>query len=164
MEMSIIVLLRHNEREIQGWLSSLGFVRIVMKKRMVFLIVTMLLFTTGCGANYSSEEITTETAQNKFPNFSYDSAQTPYYQKDNHMIAVAENGYYFIRNATRSTYDNFTSKRFTRLEHIIRATDNKSYGKMIYFYDINTEVVTPLCSKVDCKHDNTDCEAINRLS
>lgn len=137
-----------------------------MKKRFIAITIIISCITgllAGCGVDYSSEELPTETVQNKFPDFSFDSNEKPYYQKDNHITAVAENGYYFVRNiAPRAGLDNFTRIKYQRLEsyRYQKGPDlRRSYGKMIYFYDVNSGIVTPLCSKIDCKHDNMECQA-----
>ncbi|MFR1767315.1 MAG: hypothetical protein ACLSW1_07175 [Lachnospira sp.] len=137
-----------------------------MKKRFIAITIIISCITSllaGCGVDYSSEELPTETVQNKFPDFSFDSNEKPYYQKDNHITAVAENGYYFVRNVSSiAGLDNFTRIRYFRLEpdRYQKGQDSgRSYGKMIYFYDVNSGIVTPLCSKIDCKHDNMECQA-----
>ncbi|MDO5403263.1 MAG: hypothetical protein Q4F11_07475, partial [Eubacteriales bacterium] len=133
-----------------------------MKKRKWILIVSMMIICcTGCGKNYSDEELTTEDSRNKFPEFSFDSTQKPYYQKDNHAVAIAENGYYFVRNISFGSFDNFGDMDYLFLhsQHDIKKLENKAYGKMIYYYDIDSGTATPLCSKVDCKHNDENCEA-----
>ncbi|MDO5381640.1 MAG: hypothetical protein Q4F06_02830 [Eubacteriales bacterium] len=135
-----------------------------MRKKFICIAMVIVCIANtliGCGADYSSEELVTQDVQNKFPEFSFNSDEQPYYQKDNHIIAVAEKGYYFVRNFPSGYLDNFTNTKYFRLEEDrnILSADSKSYGKMIYFYDINTDTVTPLCSKVDCKHNTTSCQA-----
>ena len=138
------------------------FVVINMKRTFLILLSIIIFALTGCGQDYSSEERTTEAVQNKFPKISYNSTEKPYYQNDNHIVAVAENGYYFVRNLPFSVgLDNFASIRYYRLEsdNDNKSSASESYGKMLYYYDINSETVTPLCSKVNCKHNTVECEA-----
>ena len=132
--------------------------------KRIFLMLLSIIFCalTGCGHDYSREERTTEAVQNKFPDIIYNSTEKPYYQKDNHIVAIAENGYYFVRNLPLSvSLDNFVSMKYHRLDSYndIKGSDSKSYGKMLYYYDINSEKATPLCSKVNCMHNTVECEA-----
>lgn len=93
-----------------------------MKGLITILIMAMLFVTSGCGtgADYSSEEITTEAIsqnqqneQEEVPRIDYNFDKNPYYQKDNHNVVVAEDGYYFVRNTTSSgMMDNFTSNHY----------------------------------------------------
>ena len=136
-----------------------------MKKLLSIFMVAVLLVIAGCGtkADYSSEEVTTEETvtvkqeQKVFTDFKYDFSKNPYYQKDNHNVVVAEDGYYFVRNMSfNGVLDNFVNNEYQYVQGI---TDNKKYGKMIYYYDINTQEVTPLCSKTNCSHISETCEA-----
>lgn len=140
-----------------------------MKKLMAIFTAVILLVINGCGtgADYSSEEITTDTVQQEqavFPDFNYDFDKKPYYQKDNHNVVAAEDGYYFVRNnSADGVLDNFGENKYER----VQAQNNpaswesgdKGYGKVIYYYDINTQKVTPLCSKINCRHNSEECEA-----
>ena len=69
-----------------------------MKKTLVAIMILSACALSACGKNYSGEEVTTVTYENKFPDFVYDSNDFQYYIKDNHKVAVAEDGYYFARN------------------------------------------------------------------
>lgn len=134
----------------------------VSKLLLMFCGVIMAFIVVGCGKNYSDEIIETKAEQDKFPEFAYDISENPYYQKDNHMIAIAENGYYFARNIfVGRDFDNLRKGNYSRVESYYSnaISDLKPYGKLIYYYDINTEKVTPLCSKADCKHNTVQCEA-----
>ena len=89
--------------------------------KRIFLMLLSIIFCalTGCGHDYSREERTTEAVQNKFPNIIYNSTEKPYYQKDNHIVAIAENGYYFVRNLPLSvSLDNFVSMKYHRLSQV----------------------------------------------
>ena len=72
----------------------------IMKGLITILIMAMLFVTSGCGtgADYSSEEITTEAIsqnqnqqneQEEVPRIDYNFDKNPYYQKDNHNVVVA---------------------------------------------------------------------------
>lgn len=76
-----------------------------MKRFITILIMLILFGITGCGsgADYSSEEITTEAMQNEqneISKINYNFDKNPYYQKDNHNVVAAEEGYYFVRNTS----------------------------------------------------------------
>lgn len=146
---------------------------VIMKGLITILIMAMLFVTSGCGtgADYSSEEITTEAIsqnqqneQEEVPRIDYNFDKNPYYQKDNHNVVVAEDGYYFVRNTTSSgMMDNFTSNHYGSIfsHSDVKNAKNESdeRGKIIYYYDINTQKVTPLCSKINCGHNSEECEA-----
>jgi len=126
----------------------------------------------GTGADYSSEEITTEAIsqdqnqqkeQEEVPRIDYNFDKNPYYQKDNHNVVVAEDGYYFVRNTTSSgIMDNFISNHygsiFSHSDVKMAKNESDERGKIIYYYDINTQKVTPLCSKINCGHNSEECE------
>ncbi len=115
---------------------------------------------SACGKNYSGEEVTTVTYENKFPDFVYNSNDFQYYIKDNHKIAVAEDGYYFARNYSVKS-DNMINSKYYQDDSKDKTSNSEenAYGKILYYYDVNSETVTPLCSKIDCKHNNVECEA-----
>lgn len=133
-----------------------------MKRWQICIIICLILTgLTACGNDYSGEEVSTKEVVQKFENFNYDSMKIPYYQKDNHVIAVSENGYYFVRNVSAWGYDNFVNLYYGRISEksAIKASDKKKYGKVIYYYDINKNTASPLCNKADCRHNTIDCEA-----
>lgn len=133
-----------------------------MKRWQICIIICLILTgLTACGKDYSGEEVSTKEVVQKFENFNYDSMKIPYYQKDNHVIAVSENGYYFVRNVSAWGYDNFVNLYYGRISEksAIKASDKKKYGKVIYYYDINKNTASPLCNKADCRHNTIDCEA-----
>ena len=44
-----------------------------MKKTLVAIMILSACALSACGKNYSGEEVTTVTYENKFPDFVYDS-------------------------------------------------------------------------------------------
>lgn len=110
----------------------------------ITICIATLLTLSSCANKYASEEVSTETVENKFTNCTFDSSISPYCMNDNHMIAVAENGYYFLRDSTISSTST---------------TGSRVPGKFIYYYDINSGTVTPLCSKIGCTHTDKNCDA-----
>ena len=131
-----------------------------MKKTLVAIMILSACALSACGKNYSGEEVTTVTYENKFPDFVYDSNDFQYYIKDNHKVAVAEDGYYFARNYSVKS-DNMINSKYYQDDSKDKTgnSDENAYGKILYYYDVNSETVTPLCSKIDCKHNNVECEA-----
>ncbi len=102
-----------------------------MKKVISIFLLICVVMVSGC-KSYSGEEIENTVAQKLFPDFQYDSSTSPYYQGDNGKIAIAEEGYYLNVNNS---------------------------SKKIYYYDINSKTVTPLCSKIGCDHSTKECDA-----
>ena len=131
-----------------------------MKKTLVAIMILSACALSACGKNYSGEEVTTVTYENKFPDFVYDSNDFQYYIKDNHKVAVAEDGYYFARNYSVKS-DNMINSKYYQDDSKDKTgnSDESAYGKILYYYDVNSETVTTLCSKIDCKHNNVECEA-----
>lgn len=131
-----------------------------MKKIIAAILIASVCALSACGKDYSEEEVSLIASENKFPDFLYDSNNSQYYTKDNHKLAVAEDGYYFARNYNIQS-DNLVNSIYYRDKFDAQTIDlaGKPYGKIIYFYDINSGTTTPLCSKIDCKHDDTECEA-----
>ena len=50
-----------------------------MKKTLVAIMILSACALSACGKNYSGEEVTTVTYENKFPDFVYDSNDFQYY-------------------------------------------------------------------------------------
>jgi len=106
---------------------------------LAVLIVTGAIGLTGCSnEKYTKDYVPIEVnsaVSVQFPDFKFDNNEGQYYMSDN--SAAAENGYYFItKNVSKSGQNNF-----------------------IYYFDMTSESSVPLCSNIQCKHNDSSCDA-----
>ena len=112
------------------------------KQSLLVTICLIMLASAGCGSSkyiddglFESEaeiksEPETAAADADAPKFpDYKYDQENAQRMDTESMAVSEQGFYYI-------------------------IDN-----ILFFYDIDSGLNTPLCSRVDCKHDDKDCDA-----
>lgn len=92
-------------------------------------------YTDGYNNGNKGSITVSDSILTQFPGFTYDDNEGQYYMSDN--SAAAENGYYFItQNASENGTNNF-----------------------IYYYDMTSQTSVPLCSKLNCQHNDTSCDA-----
>ncbi len=120
--------------------------------RFLVMISLLLVLITGCSKNYADDTIMNNSEEKttiSFGEVNFDSSKNPYYSESEDIV-IAENGYYFKDTSLRT-------------EDIIKENSDIKYASDVrpwYFYDIASGEVTPLCSIVDCKHNNPEtCEA-----
>ena len=103
-----------------------------MKKTLLAIMILSACALSACGKNYSGEEVTTVTYENKFPDFVYDSNDFQYYIKDNHKVAVAEDGYYFARNYSVKS-DNMINSKYYQDDSKDKTSNSEenAYGKIM---------------------------------
>lgn len=118
-----------------------------MKKRWIIVIFVILLTCVGCNnANKYidiTEETESQTFKERFPDFVFNSNENPYYvrklspfSEGNAHITVSEQGIYFCN----------------------RVIDGSQ--KPWFYYDVNKKEAVPLCTILNCKHNDENCEAV----
>lgn len=70
-----------------------------------------------------------------YGDYEFNNEESQFYMAEN--TAAAENGYYYISNSPV----------------------NKENYDFIYFYDMKNQTSLPLCSKLNCEHDDENCDA-----
>ena len=102
-----------------------------MKKAVLAILIAGMAVLTACGNNNTVKK---DDNTYKYSDYEYkDEAQ--FYMKKN--AAAAEKGYYYLSNSPVS---------------------GENY-KFMYYYDMINNNSVALCSKVDCAHDDVECEA-----
>ena len=118
-----------------------------MKKRWIVVIFVILLICVGCNNANKYIDITEETESHtfkeRFPDFVFNSNENPYYvrklsqfSEGNAHITVSEQGIYFCN----------------------RVIDGSQ--KPWFYYDVNKKEAVPLCTILNCKHNDENCEAV----
>lgn len=110
-----------------------------MKKIAICFILVTIFNVTGCNnkkytQDYDNTEVNSEIST-QFPNFTFDNNEGQYYMS--YGTAAAENGYYYV----------------TRPE---LSSENMEF---IYYYDMTSQTSVPLCSNLQCKHNDSSCDA-----
>lgn len=105
-----------------------------MKRKSVLILAVIMSIVcfSGCGADKNK---TLELG-----GLSDDSQA--YWNIYNHNVARGETGYYYML----SSFSRTSNKSMTQ-------------GSFLYYMDADTGVSTLLCSKPDCSHNDTDCNA-----
>ena len=104
---------------------------ILLKKAVLAILIAGMAVLTACGNNNT---VKNDDNVYKYSDYEYkDEAQ--FYMKKN--AAAAEKGYYYLSNSPVSS-ENY---------------------KFMYYYDMINNNSVALCSKVDCAHDDAECEA-----
>ena len=102
-----------------------------MKKAVLAILIAGMAVLTACSNNNTVKK---DDNVYKYSDYEYkDEAQ--FYMKKN--AAAAEKGYYYLSNSPVS---------------------GENY-KFMYYYDMINNNSVALCSKVDCAHDDAECEA-----
>ena len=102
-----------------------------MKKAVLAILIAGMAVLTACSNNNTVKK---DDNVYKYSDYEYkDEAQ--FYMKKN--AAAAEKGYYYLSNSPVSS-ENY---------------------KFMYYYDMINNNSVALCSKVDCAHDDAECEA-----
>ena len=102
-----------------------------MKKAVLAVLIAGMAVLTACSNNNTVKK---DDNVYKYSDYEYkDEAQ--FYMKKN--AAAAEKGYYYLSNSPVS---------------------GENY-KFMYYYDMINNNSVALCSKVDCAHDDAECEA-----
>jgi len=118
-----------------------GAMKKLKYSKILFIIIIIIMSNVLIGCNnskytedYKNIEVNSSILA-QFPGFTFNNNEGQYYMSGN--SAAAENGYYFItQNASDSGTNNF-----------------------IYFYDMTSQTSVPLCSKLNCQHNDTSCDA-----
>lgn len=110
-----------------------------MKKLKVFLSIIIVLLVSGCNnskytKDYDDVKVNSNSLQ-QFPEFSFDTNEGQGYMSEG--SAASENGYYYITKPAMSTTPD----------------------KFIYFYDMESQTSVPLCSNLNCNHNDSGCDA-----
>ena len=104
---------------------------ILLKKAVLAILIAGMAVLTACSNN---KTVKNDDNVYKYSDYEYkDEAQ--FYMKKN--AAAAEKGYYYLSNSPVSS-ENY---------------------KFMYYYDMINNNSVALCSKVDCAHDDAECEA-----
>lgn len=102
-----------------------------MKKSVLVILIIGVVILTACNKTRSVEK---DDVNYKYSDYEYkDEAQ--FYMKKN--AAAAEKGYYYLTKPPVSCEEY----------------------KFMYYYDMANANSVVLCSKLNCTHDNTECEA-----
>ena len=103
------------------------------KSLKAILLCAVLIFSvlSGCGGKDNGAA----SADYEYSDYVFDNNEAQYYMSDN--AAAAETGYYYIANAPVYT----TSYKF------------------LYYFDMINKNSMPLCTKLNCEHDDENCDA-----
>lgn len=103
------------------------------KSLKAILLCAVLIFAgiSGCGGKDNGAA----SADYEYSDYVFDNDEAQYYMSNN--AAAAETGYYYIANAPVYT----TSYNF------------------LYYFDMVNKNSMPLCAKLNCEHDDENCDA-----
>jgi len=107
---------------------------------IILLCIFPIAIISGCSNNKYTSEYSTSTENTKITDFNFDNNKGQYYMPNG--SAAAENGYYYI---TKNSYTSNNSE--------------PTYGYFIYYYDMTSQTTVPLCSKLECQHNDSNCDA-----
>ena len=104
-----------------------------MKKLKKFVSICMMaamICTVGCSGGEESRE----QVQYEYSDYEFDSNNAQYYMKSS---AAAEDGYYYVANSPIYTKSN----------------------SFLYYFDMIKKNAMPLCTKLNCEHNDENCDA-----
>jgi len=111
------------------------------KVYLILLCIFSVATISGCNnSKYTSEYSTSNENNTAATNIAFDNNKGQYYMPNG--SAAAENGYYYITK--NSDHGNNSAP---------------TYGYFLYYYDMTSQTTVPLCSKLECRHNDSNCDA-----
>lgn len=114
--------------------------KISKKTYAILFCIVSIVTISGCNNSKYTAEYDSSIASTSTTNLTFDNNEGQYYMPNG--SAAAEDGYYYI---TENIYHNGNSQ--------------STHSYFIDYYDMTSQTTVPLCSKLECQHKDSDCDA-----
>ena len=122
----------------------------------MFIIIGAIVLCSGCNKNDNKNHVEDDTSDSvSQQETSYENIQNAgnYFKDTNTIQDYNPNQVYVSTNIIQTVQNDLMYSVVEELD------ENYKYKRIIYVADLKTGVQIPLCSKVDCNHNNDKCNA-----